>query len=144
MTRLLILVALVWAALMPPLFTHGACTAEYEQASALVTRPENRPRLATPDAAVAFLQAQQLDVHKLTEADCEHGGKPRWLQQCPSGTIVWTEAPVRNRVCSIYRDDKTVLRLRYDLRDRLVGVVSEMAPFKYLPLPWGGSIDWAK
>ena len=143
MIRLLLVLAIIWAALMPPLFTGGACTAEYEEASALITGSDSQEAMKTPDSALKFLQSRGIDAQVLTPDDCARG-KPRWIQQCSRSTLVWADVQVRNRICRIYRDDKTRLQLRFDRRDHLVGVLSEMNPFKYLPLPWGGSIDWAK
>lgn len=140
---LLIVLVLGWVVLMPPLFTDGACTREYEAASALVTSPANRTALATPAAAQSFFAAQGLAATVLTPADCARS-KPRFLRQCGSGALVYADVPVSNKVCKIYRDDRTLVRLQYDRRDRLIGTYSEMSPYKFLPLPWGGSIDWAK
>jgi len=143
MTRLLIVVALIWIALMPPLFTGGACTAEYEEASALITAPANREQIKSPAAAMAFLQSKGADATLLTEDDCAQH-KPRFLWQCGRGTLVYADVPVRNKVCRFYRDDRTFLRLQYDKKDRLSGLLSEMKPYKFLALPWGWVINWAK
>jgi hypothetical protein len=52
MARILAVVALVWLALMPPLFTGGACTAEFDhEASQLAV---NQKSLATPALAQAY------------------------------------------------------------------------------------------
>ncbi len=141
MKKLLAFVALVWIALLPPLFTRGACTEEYEAVDQLVTA--NKLEFSTPDAALAALQRRDLPARLLTPDDCARS-KPRFLMQCSSGTLVYAEVPVRNRVCRIYRDDKTMVQLQYDRRDRLARTLVEMNPYKFLPLPWGGSINWAK
>lgn len=141
MKKLLALIALVWIALLPPLFTRGACTEEYEAVDKLVTA--NKQDFSTPMAAQAALQRRDVVARVLTPEDCARS-KPRFLMQCSSGTLVYAEVPVRNRVCRIYRDDKTMVRLQYDRRDRLASTLVEMSPYKFLPLPWGGRIEWAK
>lgn len=141
MLRLLLVVGLIWVALLPPIFTAGACTAEYEAAAALLHA--NRQQMRSPADALQFLQARALQPTLLSAEDCARS-KPRFLQQCSSGSLVYAEVPVRNRICRFYRDDATRIQLYYDRRDRLIRVLSEMNPYKYLPLPWGGSIDWGK
>jgi len=141
MIRILIVVALIWVALLPPLFTDGACTAEYEAAAALVSASE--PGIRTPDAALQFFQAKAIPVTLLTPEDCARS-KPRFLTQCSSGTLVYADVPVRNKICRFYRDDVTLLQLQYDRRGRLSRALSEMSPYKFLSLPWGGRIDWAR
>src|SRR6218665_2708560 len=132
MFRLLLVVGLVWLALLPPVFTAGACTAEYEAATGLLQA--NRPQISTPEAALQFLQTQALQPSLLSAEDCARS-KPRFLRQCGSGSLVYAEVPVRNPVCRFYRDDATRIQLHYDRRERLVRVLSEMNPYKYLPLP---------
>ncbi|MDM4766590.1 hypothetical protein [Pelomonas sp. SE-A7] len=141
MIRLLVVVGLVWLALMPPLFTDGACTAEYLQAESLVG--SSQASLKTPESARDFLAARGLEVRLLTPDDCARA-KPRFLSQCGSGSLVYASVPVRNKVCSFYRDDSSRIQLHYDRRNRLLRTVTEMKPHKYLPLPWGGRIDWAR
>ena len=141
MTKLLALVALVWIALLPPLFTRGACSEEYEAVDRLITA--NKQDFATPAAALAALQRRDVAARLLTPDDCARS-KPRFLFQCSSGSLVYAEVPVRNRVCRLYRDDRTLVQLQYDRRDRLARTLVEMNPYKFLPLPWGGSIDWAR
>lgn len=141
MKKLLALIALVWIALLPPLFTRGACTEEYEAVDKMVTA--NKQDFSTPMAAQAALQRRDVTARVLTPDDCAKS-KPRFLTQCSSGTLVYAEVPVRNRVCRIYRDDKTMVQLQYDRRDRLVRTSVEMSRYKFLPLPWGGRIEWAK
>lgn len=141
MKTLLALVALVWIALLPPLFTRGACSEEYEEVNTLVAA--NKQDFASPAAALQALQRRGVAARLLTPDDCARA-KPRFLMQCRSGSLVYAEVPVRNRVCRVYRDDKTLLQLQYDRRDRLLSTLVEMSPYKFLPLPWGGSIDWGK
>ena len=74
MRRLLVVLALVWLALMPPLFTAGACTAEYEAAAALADT--HRPALKSPEAALQFFRGQSIEASLLTPEDCARA-KPR-------------------------------------------------------------------
>jgi hypothetical protein len=139
--RILIVVGLVWLALLPPLFTGGACTAEYEAASSLISR---QSAVSNPASALSWLQSQPtVQAQLLTPEDCAKS-KPRFLSQCPSGALVMAEVPVRNSVCRLYRDSETRIRLQYDRRGQLIRTLSEMKPYKFLPLPWGGQIDWAR
>jgi len=77
----------------------------------------------------------------LSVDECRHR-KPRTLSRCGDGPLVVANVPVANLICRIYRDDRVLVMLQYDERDRLVRVESEMSPFKSLPLPWGGAIHW--
>jgi hypothetical protein len=139
--KLLLGVGIVWAALMPPLFTHGACTAEYEAENARLEREQQAIR--TPTAADAWYSARGVPHATLSVDECRRR-KPRGLSSCGDGPLVVANVPVMNLVCRIYRDDRIAVMLQYDGRDRLVRVESEMNPFKSLPLPWGGAIHWAR
>lgn len=141
MFKVLIVVGLLWLALLPPLFTDGACNAEYEQVEALVAA--HKKELGSPGTAQAFLRTQGLDATILTTDDCAKA-KPRFLWQCGSGTLVFAHVPVRDRICRFYRDDSTRIELHFDRRDRLAKTVTEMKPYKYLPLPGGRAIHWAR
>ena len=139
--KLLLGVAVAWAALMPPLFTHGACTAEYEAENKRLEL--ERDAIKTPTGADAWYSARGVAHTTLSVDECRHR-KPRNLSRCGSGPLVAANVPVSNLVCRIYRDDRVAVMLQYDERDRLARVESEMSPFKSLPLPWGGAIDWAR
>ena len=139
--KLLLGVAAVWAALMPPLFTHGACTAEYEAENKRLEL--ERDAIRTPAGADAWYSGRGVPHVMLSVDECRHR-KPRNLSRCGDGPLVVANVPVSNLVCRIYRDDRVAVMLQYDERDRLARVESEMSPFKALPLPWGGAIDWAR
>jgi hypothetical protein len=51
---------------------------------------------------------------------------------------------VQDRICRIYRDDTTKVQLQHDERDRLRTIISDMAPYRSLPLPWGAYLHWAR
>lgn len=139
--KLLLGVAVAWAALMPPLFTHGACTAEYDAENKRLE--EARDAIKTPAAADAWYSTRGVPHAMLSVDECRHR-KPRNLSRCGSGPLVVANVPVSNLICRIYRDDRVAVMLQYDETDRLARVESEMSPFKSLPLPWGGAIDWAR
>lgn len=53
--------------------------------------------------------------------------------------------PVKDRICSIYRDDEIRVQLHYDEHDRLSRLEADMSPFKSLPIPFmNTTIHWAR
>ena len=71
--------------------------------------------------------------------------KPRFVEVCGSGVLVHAVVPVQNRICRFYRDDGIRVQLQYDNRNRLARMVTEMNPFRSLPLSWLGiNLHWAK
>jgi hypothetical protein len=54
--------------------------------------------------------------------------KPRFLSCCGSGPLVRAEVPVKNKACSLYRDDSIKVTLRYGERGRWEGLDTDMAP----------------
>lgn len=141
MTRLFVILLVVWLLLLPPLFTDGACTAEFEEASAKLER--SRRAIFSSTAAARFLQEQSVPFALITLDDCRRV-KPRFLEHCGSGNLVYAQVPVKNTICRLYRDDNTRGQLHYNERDRLERIVSDMAPYKSLALPWGGYLHWAR
>lgn len=140
--RLLIGVALVWAVLAPPLFTGGACTREFDQASAALDR--DGARLRTSAQAAAYFRDRSVPAQIVTAEQCRQR-KPRFLSRCESGPLVVAKVPVSNAICRIYRDDEILVRLQYDERDRLSRVVLDMAPYRSLPVPGTGfTFHWAR
>lgn len=141
MLRFYAAVAVVWLLLMPPLFTNGECSAELDGLSTML---ERQPRLiATPTAARELLAARDAAITVVSADDCRRV-KPRFLSSCGSGPLVHAEVPVRNRICRLYRDDAIQVQLQYDERNRLNRLVFDMAPYRSLPLPWGGAIHWGR
>lgn len=141
MRSFLVMLAVAWLALMPPLFTGGACSAEFDRANAWVEA--QRQALSTPDAAVAALEAQGASAVLTSNQQCRLV-KPRHVQHCDFGALVRAEWPVTHRVCSIYRDDNVKISLTYDNRLRLARIETDMAPYKSLPLPGGFVVHWAR
>jgi hypothetical protein len=139
--RFYAVLAVIWLLLLPPLFTQGSCTQEFDQASAIFEA--NRKAIRSPALTAAFLEQNAIPFTTVTADSCRRV-KPRFLHQCPSGTLVLAQVPVRDRICRVYRDESTKVTLQYDERGRLVSIVSEMAPYRSLPLPWGGHVHWAR
>ena len=141
-TKVLLVVGAAWIALAPPLFTGGACTAEFD---AETRRLDQDPKaLKSLGAARSYFSERSVPFSVITPEQCRKA-KPRYLSRCGDGPLLVAKVPVGNLVCRTYRDDEIAVRLQYDDRDRLQRMVVEMSPFKSLPLPMGwGSIDWAR
>jgi hypothetical protein len=142
MTRILAVVALVWLALLPPLFTGGACTAEFDhEASQLAL---NQKSLASPALAQAYWGSRQIPISVLSAEQCRRG-RPGFVEACGSGVLVHAVVPVQNRICRFYRDDGIRVQLQYDDRNRLTRMITDMNPFRSLPLPWlGVTLHWGR
>ena len=95
---------------MPPLFTGGACTAEFEAEAARLEA--DRVRLKTPSSASEYLRGLGV-AHSVASVDDCRRAKPRWLQSCGGGPIVHAAVPVSNLVCRIYRDDEIRCRTTF-------------------------------
>ena len=141
MIKIVLLVIVVWLALMPPLFTGGACTGEFDAESARVVADVKN--LGSPDAASRYWSARNVP-HSVVSVDQCRRAKPRWLQSCGGGPIVHARVPVKNAVCSLYRDGEIRVRLFYDERDRLAQTQFDMNPYKSLPLVGGTTLHWAR
>jgi hypothetical protein len=133
--RLLIFWLLVAAgvgALLPPLFTHGACTAEFDAVadqlegarSGLATLPKARQYLAAHGLAYETLSARQCEAVHLRE-----------VESCPSGVLLLGAVPVKDRVCRYYRDDSVRFQLAFNVRDQLIHVQTDMHPYRMLKFP---------
>jgi hypothetical protein len=140
--RLAILLALAWAVLIPPLFTRGACSAEFDAESRRIDA--DRPRLADPAAADAYWAERNVPYYTVSNESCRRS-RPRFLVECGEGPLVYARVPVKNDICRVYRDDSIRVQLQYNARGRLVRTEVDMAPFKSLPIPWlHTAIDWAR
>jgi len=137
-----LLAAAAVAALLPPLFTHGACTAEFDAFSDRLEAA--RPQLLTLPRAQAFLAAHGLSYQALSAQQCEtlH---PREVEMCPSGVLLLGAVPVQDRVCRYYRDDSVRFQLAFNGRDQLIHVQTDMHPYRMLKFPMTDfEIDVAK
>lgn len=142
MWRFYLAVVLAWAILMPPLFTEGACTAEFDAETARIATDGERIR--TVDSAMRYWASRHQPVQLLTRDDCRRA-KPRFLASCGAGPLVIARVPVRNTLCRIYRDSEILVQLQYDDFSRLSRVATDMAPFKSLPIPYTGiTLHWAR
>ena len=127
---------------MPPLFTGGACTAEFDHDASQLAA--NQKSLATPTLAQAYWSSRQIPISVVSAEQC-HRAKPRFVAACGSGVLVHAVVPVQNRICRFYRDDGIRVQLQYDARNPLASMVTEMNPFWSLPLSWLGiNLHWAK
>ena len=141
MIKLGLLLVVVWLALMPPLFTNGACTNEFDAEATRIGR--DVAKLSSPEAASRYWSSRNVSHSVVPVEQCRRA-KPRWLQSCGGGPIVHAKVPVTNAVCGIYRDDEIRVRLFYDERDRLVQTQFDMNPYKSLPLAGGVTLHWAR
>jgi hypothetical protein len=138
----LLLVAGIIAALLPPLFTHGACTAEF---NALSDRLEAaRPELLTLPKAEQYLAAHGMSYQPLSAQQCE-AMRPREVESCPSGVLLLGAVPVNNRVCRYYRDESVRFQLAFNVRNQLIRIQTDMHPYRMLKFPMTDfEIDVAK
>jgi len=142
MIRFIVVIVLVWLFLMPPLFTKGACTVEFDQVSTQLEA--HKKELATSASAQAFWGSRPVSMRVITASQCR-AVKPRFVDECGYGDLIYVEVPVKNRVCHIYRDSAIRIQLQYDGKGRLERELLDMSPFKYLALPWiGKTIYWGR
>lgn len=142
MIAFLVVVAVVWLALMPPLFTDGKCTAEFEAASKRLET--ERKAIASPERAASYWRESHVRHAVMSPEECRRR-KPRMLERCGDGALVIAWVPVRNTICSLYRDDTVRVYLQYDKYDRLARMQLEMSPYKSLPLPFlGTTLHWGR
>jgi hypothetical protein len=129
-------------ALLPPFFTQGACTSEFDAASGAFER--QRPELATLTRAQAYLADHAMTYRVLTAERCE-SSPPRDVDVCPGGPLLLVKLPIKNRICRYYRDDSVRLQLGFNASLQLVRIQSDMNPFRMLKLPMLNlEVDWAK
>jgi hypothetical protein len=141
MKRLLALVALIWLVLLPPLFTGGECTREFDEEQARIDREQGGIR--GMNQAVAYWNNRGIAPRVMTVDQCRRA-KPRDLASCGSGPIVQAGVQVKNLICKLYRDDEVRVRFFFDEHDRLSQVSVDMRPFYSLPLPGGITFHWAR
>ena len=140
--KLVIAVGVAWAALTPPLFTNGSCTAQFEDEAARLER--DRGSLRSPAEAAAYFARRSVPNAVLSVDQCR-SRKPRQLDRCGEGPLVVAKIPVKDAICRIYRDDEITGWLQYDGRDRLVRQQLDMNAYKSLPIPFtAAAIHWAR
>jgi len=140
---LVVLVILVAAAAwVPPLFTHGACTAEFDAVSELLQRA--KPSLLTLPAAENYLAAHGMRYQVLSAQQCE-SAPPADVVACPGGVVLLGAVPVQNQICRYYRDRAVRFQLGFNSLAQLVRIQTDMNPYQMLKLPGlGFEIDLSK
>ena len=128
---LLLIVAGI-AALLPPLFTHGACTAEFDAVSDLLEAA--RPQMLTLPRAREFLAAHGMSYQAISAQQCD-AVRPREVDRCPSGELLLGAVPVTNRVCRYYRDESVRFQLAFNIHNQLIHIQTDMHPYRMLRFP---------
>ena len=142
MIRLFLVTALVWLALMPPFFTDGACTAQFDKVARQIQ--DDKPSLASSASAQAYWSALHIPVQVISAERCRVS-KPRFLDYCGPGDLLYIAVPIQNRVCRFYRDSDVRVQLQYDDRGQLRQLQADMKPFKFFSLPWLGlKLYWGR
>jgi hypothetical protein len=142
MWRVYAIIGLVWLALLPPFFTNGTCTSEFEAEAARLQA--DAARLRTAAMAEQYWASRAVPIATLSVEQCRQA-KPRFLPRCGSGPLVYVRVPVKNQICRLYRDSEVKIQLQYDELGRLSRMAIDMSPFKSLPLPCTGvTLHWAR
>jgi hypothetical protein len=142
LARFFAVAAIVWLALMPPLFTGGACTREFDEEGARIEK--DAKAITSPVLAAGYWSARNIPYSVVSVEQCRRS-KPRFVQNCGDGPLVYARVPVRNTLCSLYRDGEILVQLQYDNRNRLGRTQVDMNPFKSLPVPFTGlTLHWAR
>jgi len=144
MRSVLLTVVLVAAvlALLPPFFTHGSCTAEFDAASRQFEAAKGD--LATPARAQAYLQAHAVPYQRVDAPPCEPAS-PTDILSCPEGATLYAQVPVQNRICGFYRDDSIHIQLVFNHDHQLIRIQSDMKPFRTYRLALLDlELNWAK
>ena len=133
---------ILWVALMPPLFTNGACTAEFEAIYASLN--DDKSKIKNTKAVTDYINSQKIDATTISAEQCREA-KPRFLARCESGDLYYLRIPISNKICRIYRDDSVKVQLQYNEKGQLSRMVFDMAPFKFVEIPYFKQrIYWAK
>jgi hypothetical protein len=142
MIRVFLIIVLIWLVLMPPFFTDGACTAEFDKVARQIQ--DNKPSLASPAAAQAYWNSVHVPVQVISADRCRVS-KPRFVDYCGRGDLLYVAFPIQNKVCHYYRDSDVRIQLQYDDRGRLRQLQADMKPYKFFSFPWLGlKMYWAK
>lgn len=133
--------AILWAVLMPPLFTNGACTAEFDVIYAALNY--DKPKIKTIKLVSDYVNLRKINATLISASRCREA-KPRFLAQCESGDLYYLKIPISNEICRIYRDDNVKVQLQYNEKGQLSRMIFDMAPFKYIEIPFfRQKIYWA-
>ena len=104
------LIAAAVVALLPPFFTHGACSAEFDAVGQLLEH--GRSELLTLSAAQRYLDAHALGYRVISAERCESAPPLRDVETCPGGPLLLGAVPVKDRICRYYRDGTCALSAR--------------------------------
>jgi hypothetical protein len=126
------------AALLPPFFTHGACTAEFDAVADLL-EPARPPLLTLPEAQ-RYLSAHALPYRLISAERCE-SAPLRDVETCPGGPLLLGAVPVKDRICRYYRDGTVRFQLGFNSHSQLVHIQTDMNPYRILRLPLIGA-EW--
>jgi hypothetical protein len=77
LVRFLALLAVIWIVLLPPLFTHGACTHQFDAESQRIE--VERARFPDPSRAMQYWQSRQLPAFTLSQEACRRARPLPWL-----------------------------------------------------------------
>ena len=128
--------------LLPPLFTGGTCTAEFEHEASRLQADSRF--LDSPPQATAYWNSRQIEHTVLSPAQCAQKNF-KDAQACGVGTIVRAKVPVNNKICRLYRDSEVRVELRFDSQGRLARMQTDMNPFKSWPVPFSSiTLHWGK
>ena len=142
MLKLAAVIAIVWIALLPPLFTDGACTREFDAEHERVE--SDRARLGSLEEARRYWSERAIPHQVLSVEQCRRA-RNDFITVCGGGPMVLAKVPVRNLICRVYRDDSVTVQLHYNAKDRLSRIQTDMAPYKSLPLrALGFTLHWAR
>lgn len=142
LAKVFVVIALVWLALLPPLFTNGACSAHFERES---SRLESDRKAIESSAKAGAYWRERSVPHAVLDVDQCRRAKPRSLARCGSGPLVIARVPVNDPICRVYRDDEVRVLLQYDELDRLSRLQLDMNPYRSLPIPLTDVvIHWAR
>jgi hypothetical protein len=131
-----------WLALLPPFFTHGECTAEFDAVSR--TFDGARAALATVQGAREWLVSQAMPFRELSAEACA-ASRMAEIEVCTGGPLLLVAVPVKNQVCHYYRDSSIRLQLGFNKTQQLVRMQTDMNPYHMLKLPmFAFELDWAK
>jgi hypothetical protein len=132
---LVIVIAAALVAWLPPIFTHGACTAEFDAVAELLEH--GRPQLLTLPAAQRYLDAHTLAYRVISAERCESAPPLRDVETCPGGPLLLGAVPVKDRICRYYRDGTVRFQLGFNSHSQLIRIQTDMNPYRILRLPLG-------
>jgi hypothetical protein len=142
MRYVVLILVLLWAAIMPAFFTHGACDAQFEEEMATVKAA--RSELTSPDLANHYWQSRGVPASTFSSEQCKHSNL-RFVDGCGPGPLVYASVPVKNGICRFYRDSSITVQLAYNSESQLVRIQTDIAPVKQLNLPFlSKPIYWAQ